>query len=516
MMQQTEGAGRDGQASADGGPSHGKMNTRQIEQHLKSAVDGLVPDVLGRIDLTVPREVAAPPRRKRRLGVGMYRAAALAAACLCLVALGGGMGFYQNRQVESVIGIDVNPSVELSINRRNRVLQAEPLNEDAVAILEGLDLKGVELNTAVNAVIGSMVSQGYLDDLDNAILVTVSNDSISKASELRSTVVGDIQRTLQDNEVQAVVYDQQVMEDAEVQALADEYGISYGKAYFLSEVVRATPELSDEDMGRLSHMSIEQIAGEITDGAMVGGSMPKLPESIAITMTSETTTAGTVEAPTEETSPQESPTEESTVMATADTTAPSTTASSSAEPESESAGREIEIDYIDVEGRTVNVYFASKVRWKNPTISVRDSNGQKYAAMITDTGSKSCEIEVSGVPGGSECSFAINGIYLGTGGPPRSVSGSFTMPVVSDSATEENGESVTTEEDDEEDEEPTTAESQEATPPSSSESEPATTEGAAKETTQEATEATEGTTEGTAAATEAPQTESTQTEAPAG
>ncbi len=46
--------------------------------------------------------------------------------------------------------------------------------------MEDMDLKGVELNVAVNAVIGSMVTHGYLGDLDNAILVTVSNDSIKR------------------------------------------------------------------------------------------------------------------------------------------------------------------------------------------------------------------------------------------------------------------------------------------------------------------------------------------------
>lgn len=95
-----------------------------------------------------------------------------------------------------MIGIDVNPSVELSISRKNRILKAEPLNADAESIMEDMDLKGVELNVAVNAVIGSMVIHGYLDDLDNAILVTVSNDSIKKATALRSSVVEDIEQTL--------------------------------------------------------------------------------------------------------------------------------------------------------------------------------------------------------------------------------------------------------------------------------------------------------------------------------
>ena len=100
-----------------------------------------------------------------------------AAACLCVAVLGGGVSFYQNHRVDSVIGIDVNPSIELSVNRNEKVLQANPLNEDAETILDDMNLKNVDLDIAVNALIGSMVRNGYLDELDNAILVTVSNEN---------------------------------------------------------------------------------------------------------------------------------------------------------------------------------------------------------------------------------------------------------------------------------------------------------------------------------------------------
>ena len=88
-----------------------------------------------------------------------------------IIGSGAGYNVYRNGKIDSIIGIDVNPSVELSINRKNKVLNAVPLNDDAVEILEGMELKGVDLNIAVNAVIGSMVTNGFLDDLDNAILV---------------------------------------------------------------------------------------------------------------------------------------------------------------------------------------------------------------------------------------------------------------------------------------------------------------------------------------------------------
>lgn len=478
-MKHQEAAPRQGQSGQAGGSqSPGQLNRKQIELHLKSAVDALIPDVLSRIDLTLPQEI--PPEHSphrwvtgaeqggmsgkvRYLSGRLKRAAVLTAACLCLITAGSGVNLYQNRQIESVIGIDVNPSVELSVNRRDRVLKADALNEDAQEILAGLDLKGVELNTAVNAVIGSMVSQGYLDDLDNAILVTVSNDSISKATELRSAVVGDIQKSLQDNAVEAVVYDQQVIEDNEIKALAGEYNISYGKAYFLSEVVRVTPELDERDLERLASMSIEQIAGEITDISLVTGDVPKMPESIAVTIDAETSLSQESESSLEESTQdtaaalagaaESSPTGSSAAVSSALET--TTVADTESE---ETFSQEIEVDYVDVNGKQIDIYFVRKVRWKNPTISVRDQDGQRYSAMITGTSSSSCEIEVSGIPGGRQCEFTINGIYRGTGGPARAITGTFTMPVVSEAATESNGETVPTEDSDDEEETSTSPE----------------------------------------------------------
>ena len=69
---------------------------------------------------------------------------------------------YQNTRVDSVIGLDVNPSIEISVNRKDKILETEALNEDAVTVLADMDLEGVDLNIGVNAIIGSMVRCGYL------------------------------------------------------------------------------------------------------------------------------------------------------------------------------------------------------------------------------------------------------------------------------------------------------------------------------------------------------------------
>ena len=88
----------------------------------------------------------------------------LAAACLALVVVGGGAGvqYYQANAVASVISLDVNPSVELDVNRQEKVVSAVPLNADANEILDGMDLKGADLNVAVNAIMGSLLKHGYV------------------------------------------------------------------------------------------------------------------------------------------------------------------------------------------------------------------------------------------------------------------------------------------------------------------------------------------------------------------
>lgn len=242
----------------------------EIESHLRSAMDALTPNVFDKIDLSTPQEIYVKPSRRVRMYRRMRTVAMAAAACLCVAVLGGGVSFYQNHRVDSVIGIDVNPSIELSVNRNEKVLQANPLNEDAETILDDMNLKNVDLDIAVNALIGSMVRNGYLDELDNAILVTVSNENEKKASSLRQDVVGDVESSLQEHAVQAVVYDQRMKVTGEIQDLAEKYNISYGKAYFLRELIRDN-DLTENDMKKFAGMTMEEIAREIADRAYTVG-----------------------------------------------------------------------------------------------------------------------------------------------------------------------------------------------------------------------------------------------------
>lgn len=419
-----------------------QLNRKQIKACLKSAVRDLTPNVLERIDLSTPQIKEEPARsvfaiRRRVIGT-------LAAACLCMIALAGGTYTYQNGKVDSVIGIDVNPSVELSVNSKNKVLAAEALNGDAESIMKDMDLKGVDLNVAVNAVIGSMVTNGFLDDLDNAILVTVSNDSISKASSLRLAVVSDIKNTLEEKQLKAVVYDQQVIEEDEVKQLANEYKISYGKAFFLKELIAQNASLTIEDMKELAPLTMEEIAREITERSYAVGGKTGVTEELAENSTTQQFTTAesktTEQFTTEEESSSETLSSASESLTTAQTTPPQTqptATTSAAATEDSSSGQEtvtkevIKIDYVDYENGVVMVHFKTKVKWKNPTVSVKDDDGNTYSAKVGDTDSYYCEINVTGLEGATEYTFVLGGISPKIG-KQTTVNGVFETPVIGD------------------------------------------------------------------------------------
>ncbi len=417
-----------------------QLNRQQIEACLKSAAGDLTPNVLERIDLSTP-QLKAEKEKRSVFFLRQRVIATLVAACFCMIALAGGTYTYQNGKVDSVIGIDVNPSVELSVNKKNKVLAAKALNEDGVSIMQDMDLKGVDLNTAVNAVIGSMVTHGYLSQLDNAILVTVSNDSISKAQGLRYAVVNDIRNTLEEKQLKAVVYDQQVMEEDEVKQLAEEYKISYGKAYFLRELILQNNSLSMDDMKALAPLTMEEIAKEITERSYAVSGKTDAGEETIPSQTTQSATETMPETITESPVAEESSTAVPSSEATqAPTQAPQTqpTAATEATTAEETTSEaevvtteNIKVDYVDYDNGVVMVYFKTKVKWKNPTVSVKDGDGKTYSAKVGDTDSYSCEIHVTGLQGGMEYTFTLGGISPKIG-KQTTVKGIFETPVIGD------------------------------------------------------------------------------------
>ena len=240
------------------------MTNEKMEQRLASAVEKTAPnDVNGVLSRCDERKGTVIPMTTKK--TTKKRWTTLAAACLALVLLGGGGIFYQQAHaVASVVSLDVNPSIELKVSRSEKVLVCTPLNEDAKAILAdmggGADLKGAKLDVAVNAIVGSLVRNGYLNSISSAIMISVEDNDTARAEKLQRELTSTVDGVLQTSESRASVLTQTLTQDAGLTQQARENSISTGKAALVNRVLALNPALEFDALAKLSVEELKDLA----------------------------------------------------------------------------------------------------------------------------------------------------------------------------------------------------------------------------------------------------------------
>ena len=240
------------------------MTNEKMEQRLASAVEKTAPnDVNGVLSRCDERKGTVIPMTTKK--TAKKRWTTLAAACLALVLLGGGGIFYQQAHaVASVVSLDVNPSIELKVSKSEKVLVCTPLNEDAKAILadmgDGADLKGAKLDVAVNAIVGSLVRNGYLNSISSAIMISVEDNDTARAEKLQRELTSTVDGVLQTSEAKASVLTQTLTQDAGLTQQARENSISIGKAALVNRVLALNPALKFDALAKLSVEELKDLA----------------------------------------------------------------------------------------------------------------------------------------------------------------------------------------------------------------------------------------------------------------
>ena len=240
------------------------MTNEKMERQLAAALEKTAPDdmsgVLSRCETRKGTVINMPTMKtaKRKWTI-------LVAACLAVVLLaGGGVLYQQANAVASVVSLDVNPSIELKVNSSEKVLVCTPLNEDAKAILadmsNGADLKGAKLDVAVNAIVGSLVRNGYLDSISSAIMISVEDKDAARAEKLQRELTSTVDGVLQTSEAKAAVLTQTLTQDAAREQQARENNISTGKAALVNRVLAINPALKFDALAKLSVEELKDLA----------------------------------------------------------------------------------------------------------------------------------------------------------------------------------------------------------------------------------------------------------------
>lgn len=241
-------------------------NDKNIENMLRNAVSHAAPDARDAILSACDHEKGKVIYMKKKRSSPLRGFAAVAAVLVLIIA---GVFAVKNLGAPSdtlaaVVSLDVNPSIELNVDKDEKIISAKGLNDDGRRVLGDMELEGSSLEVAVNAVIGSMLKNDYLDDMANSILVSVSGVNGYDADKLRSTLADDVNRQLEN----CSVLSQDVSNaDSDTVKLADKYGITVGKAALIRQIVAADSRHSFEELAPLSINELNLIA----DGKTLSG-----------------------------------------------------------------------------------------------------------------------------------------------------------------------------------------------------------------------------------------------------
>ncbi len=173
-------------------------------------------------------------------GFAPARKAAVMAVMTAVICL---MTFkYMMLDVYAYVTVDVNPSVEFAVNRMERIISVEAVNEDGAEIAEVLNsqLKGTGFETAMEKTKQILTENSYLsEDAEDSILIDIVSSSDQEKEILKEkaeTVFDDA------NDKPVVSFSDETQRDK-----AKEQGISTGRYRQMTEETDHQVEITDTD-----------------------------------------------------------------------------------------------------------------------------------------------------------------------------------------------------------------------------------------------------------------------------
>lgn len=164
-----------------------------------------------------------------------------------------------NAKEQAHLYLDVNPSIQVKLDRKERIKEVIAGNEDGEIIIEDLELNKIDLNTGLHAIVGSMYTHGYLTTESNSILVSV--DYIDESSSIGlNEIIENINSAFDQNpDMECSIIAQKIEKDDSLESLAEQYGISVGKMKLILKIIEQSDYYTEEDIAVLSEMNIHEL-----------------------------------------------------------------------------------------------------------------------------------------------------------------------------------------------------------------------------------------------------------------
>lgn len=188
----------------------------------------------------------------------------IAFACsLSILFLGFGTYTYIKLPV-AYVSLDINPSIELSVNRFNNVVSTSALNKDGQILLNDINSDDKSIYSLVNKIIDSAIKEKYIsNNKPTAIAVA----SISNDYELRNSLENDLKSSISNHfskkSIDGTIYSYD--EDLSKRDAAQKMDISVGKMNLIEELTSFDKSITVDEYKSKSVVDIDDKILEFKD-----------------------------------------------------------------------------------------------------------------------------------------------------------------------------------------------------------------------------------------------------------
>ena len=242
------------------------MKKNEIKKRLKNSIDQAPMDFFQIIQDTpirkmerhddMTRQEKKETRRPRLKPVAL----GVSVMLLMIIALSGWYQF--TISPHSRIYFDVNPGVEIVMNRREQVIDLIGINPKGQALAKAIDYKGQDLQTVQNRILKKMVEENILEGSRQIMLVSALHGDARESRQLARAFDQGIHRFFENQEIELVVLRQSLVLSNTLEEFSKTYSISIGKMTFIRNLMVLNPDLELEDLVELSLEELLMISME--------------------------------------------------------------------------------------------------------------------------------------------------------------------------------------------------------------------------------------------------------------
>ena len=233
-----------------------RMTDKELEMLYKNSPELTPPSELkANILLRMSEEMEKKKERKKVLSFTAItkRLMPIAACFVFVFILIGGLFGLENENYQTVY-IDVNPSVALHVNRFGKVSGVEYLNEDAKEALDGVKLKGLAAEDALETMLDAYEQKGYFEG-DAEIYISAVSEKNKNCDKLLSKMQERAEK-VKGNRSYGVNVNKLTDDD---KTEAKDYGISPGKYRVIEQIIEQNPNYTVEDLKNLSMAELKKL-----------------------------------------------------------------------------------------------------------------------------------------------------------------------------------------------------------------------------------------------------------------